>query len=160
MVYYKNLNPASVQTLLNRYGIEANCLSTDAEIPHSFWGAPEAGRKQNVLYIRGDTPAHSILHEACHYICMPASQRNETQMDAMGSTKEENATCYLQILLSDHIENFGRKQLMQDMDDWGYSFRLGSATAWFNQDADDVYKWLIEHQIINNEGEIIWNLRV
>lgn len=159
MVYYKNLDPDAIQTLLDHYGIKVNCVDAEADIPHSFWGASEAGRKQNELYIRGDTPIHSILHEACHYVCMPAIQRIETQMDAKGSVIEENATCYLQILLSDHIENFDRNQLMQDMDEWGYSFRLGSANAWFSQDADEVYKWLIEHQIINIEGGITWNLR-
>ena len=90
---------------------------------------------------------------------MPATQRTDPQVDARGSAREENATCYLQILLSDHIENYDRNQLMQDMDDWGYSFRLGSANAWFYQDADEVCQWLIKHQIINKGGEVTWNLR-
>ncbi len=157
-MYYKNLDSGSVKTVLGHYGIEINCVAADEEIPHSFWGAPEAGRKQNHLYIRGDTPIHSILHEACHYICMPATQRLQTQVDAKGSTMEENATCFLQILLSDYLENYDRSQLMQDMDDWGYSFRLGSANAWFSQDADEVCQWLKKRQIINLENEITWQL--
>jgi hypothetical protein len=160
MVYYKNLDSGSVKTLLSHYGIEVNCIDVDVEIPHSFWGAPEAGRKKEQLYIRGDTPIHSILHEACHYICMPAAQRKQMLVDAKGSAMEENATCYLQILLSDHIENYDRRQLMQDMDDWGYSFRLGSANAWFNKDADEVCQWLREHQIINMNDEITWKLKL
>ena len=30
-----------------------------------------------------------------------------------------------------------RARMWRDMDDWGYSFRLGSAQQWFEQDADD-----------------------
>jgi len=160
MVYYENLNSDSIKELLSHYGIQINCSKFEAEIPHSFWGAPEAGRKINRLYIRGDTPIHSILHEACHYICMPATQRKQKNVDANGSAMEENATCYLQILLSDYIENYDRNQLMQDMDDWGYSFRLGSAHAWFNQDAEEVSLWLQKHQIINTKRKITWQLRI
>ena len=31
---------------------------------------------------------------------------------------------------------------MRDMDDWGYSFRLGSTEAWFEADAEDARAWL------------------
>jgi hypothetical protein len=31
---------------------------------------------------------------------------------------------------------------MADMDAWGYSFRLGSAARWFQEDADDARQWL------------------
>jgi len=31
---------------------------------------------------------------------------------------------------------------MSDMDAWGYTFRLGSALAWFEHDADDARAWL------------------
>jgi hypothetical protein len=31
---------------------------------------------------------------------------------------------------------------MADMDTWGYTFRLGSASAWFEHDADDARAWL------------------
>jgi len=159
MVYYKNLNPDSVQTLLNHYGIQLCLINPDEDIPHSFWGAPEAGRMNDCLYIRGDTPIHSILHEACHYICMPTAQRALTLVDAKGSTREENATCFLQIVISDHLEGYGREILMQDMDDWGYSFRLGSAKAWFSQDAEDAQQWLMQENIINSDAHPTWNLR-
>lgn len=160
MVYYENLKPDSINELLNRYGIQINYSKPGVEIPNSFWGSPEAGRKRNQLYIRGDTPIHSILHEACHYICMPADQRVDSHSDAKGSVKEENASCYLQILLSDHINDFDRNQLMQDMDAWGYSFRLGSAHAWFTQDAEEVCRWLQKHKIINTQCDITWRLRI
>lgn len=160
MVYYENLNSDSIKDLLSHCGIQINCSKPGVKIPHSFWGTPEAGRKNNRLYIRGDTPIHSILHEACHYVCMPTTQRTLEQIDAKGTAIEENATCYLQILLADHIQGYSRSQLMQDMDDWGYSFRLGSANAWFNQDADEVCQWLKKHQVINTNGEITWKRKL
>ena len=139
--------------------MQVSCINTDADIPHSFWGAPEAGRVKDRLYIRGDTPIHSILHEACHYVCMPTEQRALTLVDAKGSTMEENATCFLQILIADYIEEYSRSKLMQDMDDWGYSFRLGSAKAWFTEDAQDAQQWLMGESIINNDCQPTWNLR-
>ncbi len=159
MVYYENLNSNSVKELLSHYGIEIICSESGAEIPHSFWGTPEAGRKKNRLYISEDTPIHSILHETCHYVCMPAKQRTHELVDAKGSAMEENATCYLQILLAGHINGYSRSQLMEDMDVWGYSFRLGSAHAWFTHDAEDVCKWLQKHRIIKANYEITWTLR-
>lgn len=159
MVHYENLNPDSIKELLSQYGMQINCSESGADIPHSFWGTPEAGRKKNRLYIRGDTPIHSILHESCHYVCMPAAQRALEQINAKGTAMEENATCYLQILLADHIPGYSRTQLMEDMDAWGYSFRLGSAHSWFTQDAEDVSEWLQKHQIISKNNEITWTLR-
>ena len=99
MVHYRNLNSDSVKTLLGNYEIQVNCVKPDTEIPHSFWGSPEAGRLHEQLYIREDTPIHSILHEACHYVCMSSEQRIHTQIDAKGSAMEENATCYLTDLI-------------------------------------------------------------
>lgn len=159
MVYYENLNPDSIKELLSHYGMQINCSKPGVDIPHSFWGTPEAGRKKNRLYIRGDTPIHSILHESCHYVCMPSMQHALEQIDAKGTAMEENATCYLQILLADHIHGYSRSQLMEDMDAWGYNFRLGSAHAWFTQDAEDVCEWLQKHQIISANNEITWTIR-
>ncbi len=159
MVHYENLNSDSIKELLSHYGIQINCSAPGVAIPHSFWGTPEAGRKKNRLYIRADTPIHSILHESCHYICMPEEQRSLPHVDAKGSAMEENATCYLQILLADHIDGYSSSQLMKDMDAWGYSFRLGSSYAWFTQDAEEVLQWLINQQIINSQSIPTWKLR-
>ncbi|MFK7816529.1 MAG: hypothetical protein AB8B92_09340 [Gammaproteobacteria bacterium] len=159
MVYYENLDPESVKNLLNHYGIKVNHFDNHTDIPHSFWGNPEAGRLRDQLFIRGDTPIHSVLHEACHYICMPAEQRSAMLVDAKGTAEEENATCYLQILLAGHIVGYSRTQILKDMDDWGYSFRLGSAFAWFTQDAQDTQTWLINKQIINQQQMPTWKLR-
>ena len=160
MVYYKDLNSESINAVLKRYGLNINCLNFDREIPHSFWGAPEAGRLKNTLYVRGDTPIHSILHESAHYVCMSQNQRECNEVDAQGTYAEENATCYLQIMLADYIEGYCRQQAFKDMDAWGYSFRLGSAFCWFTDDAEEVKYWLIQHDIISSQRVITWNLRI
>ncbi len=41
---------------------------------------------------------------------------------------------------------------MQDMDSWGYTFRLGSARAWFEQDAEDARAWLEERNLLPEAG--------
>ena len=46
----------------------------------------------------------------------------------------------------------GRERLFVDMDAWGYSFRLGSARTWFEQDAEDAREWLRERGIIDASG--------
>ena len=45
--------------------------------------------------------------------------------------------CYLQVLLAGELPGVGRARLIDDMDAWGYSFRLGSTRAWFEADADE-----------------------
>jgi hypothetical protein len=62
--------------------------------------------------------------------------------DASDSQEEEDATCYLQVLLADALPGVGRDRLMADMDAWGYSFRLGSTRAWFEGDAEDARAFL------------------
>ena len=48
---------------------------------------------------------------------------------------------------------------MQDMDSWGYTFRLGSAKSWFKQDAEDAKNWLINHKIIDLQQQPTWHYR-
>jgi hypothetical protein len=103
------------------------------------------------LLVRDDTPLHSALHEACHYICMDSSRRAALHTDAGGDDLEENAVCYLQILLADLLPEVGRGRLFEDMDAWGYSFRLGSARAWFEHDAEDARQWLLQQGLIDTE---------
>jgi hypothetical protein len=45
------------------------------------------------------------------------------------------------------------------MDAWGYSFRLGSTRAWFENDADDAQEFLLNHNLINSLGEPTFHLR-
>jgi hypothetical protein len=134
-------------------------IADDTVIPGSYWGDEEAGLIANELLVRSDTPLHSILHETCHYVCLDEARRCGINTDAGGDYDEENAVCYLQILLSDHIESFGRQRTLMDMDAWGYTFRLGSARAWFKKDAEDALAWLWQHKLINQKQQPTWKLR-
>lgn len=145
--------------LLQRYGIRLVRVPASAPIPGSFWGAPEAGLTRDGLHARPDTPVHSVLHEACHYICMSPERRRELDTDAGGTAIEENAVCYLQVLLADFVPGMGRMRMFADMDDWGYSFRLGSAKAWFDSDAGDARNWLIAHGLIDSREKPTWRCR-
>jgi len=71
--------------------------------------------------------------------------------DATDSIEEEDATCYLQIVLADALPGVGRARMQADMDAWGYSFRLGSARAWFEQDASEARQLLIARGLIAAE---------
>jgi len=144
-----------IKNLLQKYRLELMLVETDIGIPGSFWGEPEAGLIENKLYARMDTPIHSVLHEACHYICMSPDRRIDLDTNAGGHYDEENAVCYLQILLADAIPGLGRSRMLQDMDAWGYSFRLGSARTWFEQDADDARRWLQEYGIISADEDVL-----
>ena len=153
------LPPASLARLLAPFGLEVREQPEDAPIPGSYWGAPEAGIRGTTLFIRPDTPVHSALHEACHLICADPARRREMDTDAGGSTEEEDAVCYLQIVLAGHLPAIGAARLMADMDAWGYSFRLGSTRAWFERDADDARAWLVAHGLLTEEGAPTWRSR-
>lgn len=145
--------------LLSRYGLNFVCVAPHEEIPGSYWGECEAGLIGEAVHWRADTPVHSILHEACHVICMDGERRRALDRDAGGDFDEENAVCYLQILLSDELAGVGRLSMWHDMDAWGYTFRLGSAQAWFEQDAEDARRWLIDHGLTDEAGRITWRMR-
>lgn len=145
--------------LLARFGMTIRRQPDEGPVPGSWWGGSEAGLLGNTLMLRGDTPLHSILHEACHYICMDDDRRDGLDTNAGGDYEEENAVCYLQILLADEIPGFGRDRMMQDMDAWGYTFRLGSARRWFEEDADDAADWLMAHGLITAEGGASFRIR-
>jgi hypothetical protein len=150
---------AALTVLLHRFALQVQLLAVDAHIPGSFWGEREAGLRGNFLYVRGDTPLHSALHEACHFICMDAPRRLQLDRDAKSDDAEENAVCYLQILLADELPNCNRARMQQDMDAWGYTFRLGSAQAWFESDAADARAWLQREDIIDQHTQLTWRVR-
>jgi hypothetical protein len=154
-----SVDRVDVALLLNRYGLDLSLIAPNEVIPGSYWGESEAGLRTNRLYARLDTPIHSILHEASHYICMTPERRVGLDRDAGGDDPEENAVCYLQILLSDQIPGVGRKRLCDDMDAWGYSFRLGSARAWFEGDAEDARIWLVGFGVLDTENRLTGALR-
>jgi hypothetical protein len=147
------LHGDALQTLLARYGLTLVRVPDGAAIPGSFWGDDEAGIIGNSVYARGDTPVHSVLHEAGHLIVLPPERRAEVHTDATDSIEEEDAVCYLQIVLAGTLPDVGRKRLMADMDAWGYSFRLGSAKAWFEHDAENARAWLVAHGLLTQAGE-------
>ncbi|MFA0924212.1 hypothetical protein [Xanthomonas fragariae] len=134
--------------LLAHYGLHLHRVDDGAPIPGSFWGEPEAGIIGCDVYVRDDTPVHSMLHEAGHLIVLPADKRAAVHTDATDSVDEEDATCYLQILLAEELPGVGSARLMADMDSWGYTYRLGSTRAWFEQDAENARSWLNERGLM------------
>jgi hypothetical protein len=149
----------SVRALVASFGATLEQLSPGQQLPGSFWGQSEAGLRGNVLYVRADTPLHSLLHELAHYVCMTEARRADLDRDAGGDDAEECAVCYLQILLADRIEGFGRALMLRDMDAWGYTFRLGSARAWFERDAADASRWLREQGVVMDTDPETFGLR-
>lgn len=145
--------------LLKRYGLALRRVPEDAAIPGSYWGESEAGLRGCELYARADTPVHSVLHEASHFICMSPARRAGLERDAGGTDLEEAAVCYLQILLADELAAVGRARLMRDMDAWGYSFRLGRTHSWFAQDAADARAWLAQQRITDTGARLTGALR-
>ena len=138
----RDLQFEAASAFLNARGLCLQLLPEGTDIPGSYWGAPEAGLIGNKLFARLDTPVHSILHTVCHWICMDGERRMNVHTDAGGDDIEEVAVCYLQCLMSDDLPGYSRESAFLDMDSWGYSFRLGSARAWFENDAEDALEWL------------------
>jgi len=128
------------------HGLTVRWIAAGESIPGSHWGEEEAGLIGNDLFVRLDTPVHSALHEGGHWLVMPDARRVQLHTNAGGTLAEENAVCYLQVLMAEHLPGFSRKQLFLDMDTWGYSFRLGSSERWFHEDADDALVWLKERK--------------
>jgi len=159
MMQLETADRAAVTRLLAGYGLTPQLLAHGAVIPGSYWGESEAGLRGNTLFARLDTPLHSLLHEAAHYVCMSAQRRAQLDRDAGGDDAEEGAVCYLQVLLADALPGVARERLFADMDEWGYSFRLGGAAAWFAQDALDERVWLQQHGIIDAAGALTGRVR-
>ncbi|WP_293373906.1 hypothetical protein [Nevskia sp.] len=149
----EQLPDGALRTLLEARGLGIEWLPRGAAIPGSYWGEPEAGLVGNRLYLRPDTPVHSALHEACHWLCMDDARKSGLHTDAGGTDTEENAVCYLQCLLADQLAGYSRERAFADMDAWGYSFILGSAAAWFVDDSEDAQAWLARHALLERSGQ-------
>lgn len=145
--------------LLSRFGLRLVETPPGEEIPGSYWGESEAGLVGDEIHGRADTPLHSVLHEASHYVCMTASRRASLLRDAGGDDAEESAVCYLQILLADHLPGIGSARICLDMDRWGYSFPRGSTLAWLETDSEDARAWLLAHGLIDENGVPMWKVR-
>lgn len=159
MLLVSDVPCATLNALLYRYGFELVLQEDGSAIRGSYWGDSEAGIVGRTVYVRADTPIHSLLHETCHLICMTEDRRSGLNRDAGGDDLEESAVCYLQIVLADRIEAVGRDRLMLDMDAWGYSFRLGNSRDWFESDAEDAKRFLVNHGILNASGDVSYCLR-
>lgn len=159
MLNVEDCDGNALAALLKRFGLGLNRVGSGEPIPGSYWGDREAGLSGLLVSARPDTPVHSMLHEACHAICMDPERRDGLDTDAGGDYDEENAVCYLQIVLADEIRGMGRDRMMADMDAWGYTFRLGSAKAWFENDAEDARRWLVEHGLLTAQGRPTFRLR-
>ena len=151
---------APLRTLFARLGLTLVRTDDGKPIPGSFWGDEEAGLIGDTIYVRGDTPVHSAMHEAGHYVCMDQTRRAGLHTNAGGTYDEENAVCYWQILASAQLDGMDRERMCADMDRWGYTFRLGSAAAWFAEDAEDAHAWLAAAGLIDNDsGELVIGVR-
>jgi hypothetical protein len=159
MLRVSDVPEAAITELLHRSDIELIKQPAGAPISGSFWGDSEAGIIGYTVYVRADTPIHSLLHETCHVICMTEDRRAGLDRDAGGDDLEESAVCYLQVVLADFIDGVGRDRLMLDMDAWEYSFRLGNTRDWFQRDAEDATEFLTNHGLLNADGVPTFRLR-
>jgi hypothetical protein len=144
-----------VAALLERYGLRLERVADGAPIPGSYWGEPEAGLVGNTVHARDDTPVHSLLHEAAHLIVLPVERRAVVHTDASDSIDEENAVCVLQSLLGAAVAGVGGARVLADMDAWGYTFRLGSARAYVEHDADAAWAWLAERGLVDDRRTLV-----
>ena len=135
--------------LLARYGLQLARVADGEAIPGSYWGDCEAGLIGTTVHARADTPVHSLLHEAAHLIVLPPERRAAVHTDATDSIEEEDAVCVLQALLGDALPGVGRDRILADMDAWGYTFRLGTAKAYVEQDADTAWQWLATRGLVD-----------
>jgi len=138
-----------VAALLARYGLQLQQVTAGEPIPGSYWGECEAGIIGTCVYARHDTPVHSLLHEAAHLIVLPPDRRAQVHTDATDSVDEEDAVCVLQALLGDELPGVGHARVLADMDEWGYTFRLGSAGAYFERDAETAWQWLATRGLVD-----------
>ncbi|MCH9674793.1 MAG: hypothetical protein K0U93_25360 [Gammaproteobacteria bacterium] len=139
------------------YGLNIALVPDGAPIPGSHWGEPEAGLVGHTLHARNDTPVHSVLHEGAHFVCMDDNRRAALHTDAGGDALEECAVCYLSILWAGELTGFGQARMFEDMDRWGYSFRLSSASAWFESDAGDALEWLRRMRVVGDDDTVSRN---
>ena len=154
VLFLRDIGFADAATLLARFGLQLHRVEDGAPIPGSYWGEPEAGLVGTNVHARDDTPVHSLLHEACHLIVLPDDRRQSVHTDATDSVEEEDAVCLLQALLGDALPGVGRDRVLADMDAWGYTFRLGSAVAYVEHDAEDAWAWLQAHGLIDAQRSL------
>lgn len=149
-----DIDSSELQAWFESHGLKWVWHPPGADIPGTYWGEPEAGLIGDNLHIRGDTPVQSACHEGCHWVCLTPHRRTALHTDVGGSALEECATCYLQVILATKMQAIGKARMLHDMDCWGYSFRLGSASAWFEEDARDARDWLFSRGLITRDNDL------
>lgn len=155
MLTLSDIDFDAVAALLARYGLSLVRVADGEPIPGSYWGECEAGLIGSDVYARADTPVHSLLHEAAHLIVLPPQRRAAVHTDATDSVEEEDAVCVLQSLLGEALPGVGRERVLADMDAWGYTFRLGSARAYVEHDADAAWQWLHERGLADAAQRVL-----
>ena len=155
MLVLDDIAIADVAALLARYGLQLQLVDGDAPIPGSYWGEPEAGLIGHTVFARADTPVHSLLHEAAHLIVLEPARRGGVHTDATDSIEEEDAVCVLQSLLGEALPGVGSGRVLADMDAWGYTFRLGSARAYVEQDAEHAWQWLRQRDLVSADRRLL-----
>ena len=145
----------SAAALLARFGLALVRVADGDPIPGSYWGDAEAGIVGATVFARADTPVHSLLHEAGHLIVLPPGRRAAVHTDATDSVDEEDAVCVLQALLGDALPGVGRARVLADMDAWGYTFRLGSAAAYVERDAEAAWAWLRARGLVDDRRALL-----
>lgn len=151
MLVLADIEVSDAANLLADLGLRLEVIGAGRSIPGSYWGEPEAGIIGTTVFARRDTPVHSILHEASHLIVLPPDRRAAVHTNATDSIAEEDACCYMQIALADRLRGVTRERIQSDMDDWGYTFRLGSAGVWFEHDAAKTRDWLVARGLLSPE---------
>lgn len=154
MLTLADIDEGDAAALLAAYGLTLARVPDNAPIPGSYWGVPEAGIIGTSVHARGDTPVHSLLHEAAHLIVLPPERRAAVHTDATDSVEEEDAVLVLQVLLGDALPGVGGERVLADMDAWGYTFRLGSAAAYVSQDADSAWAWLQARGLVDADRRL------
>lgn len=155
MLTLADIDVSAATALLGRYDIALARVADGAAIPGSYWGEPEAGIIGGKVHARGDTPVHSLLHEAAHLIVLPPERRAAVHTDATDSVEEEDAVLVLQVLLGDALPGVGAERVLADMDAWGYTFRLGSAAAYVRGDADAAWAWLQARGLVDADRRLV-----
>jgi hypothetical protein len=155
MLTLGDIDETAVATLLGSHGIALARVPDGAPIPGSYWGEPEAGIIATTVHARGDTPVHSLLHEAAHLIVLPPERRSLVHTDATDSVEEEDAVLVLQVLLAAALPGVGAARVLADMDAWGYTFRLGSAAAYVRDDADAAWDWLQARGLVDADRRLV-----
>ena len=155
MLTLSHIDEATVAALLAAYGLTLARVADGAAIPGSYWGEPEAGIIGDTVHARGDTPVHSLLHEAAHLMVLPPERRAAVHTDATDSVEEEDAVLVLQVLLGDALPGVGGERVLADMDAWGYTFRLGSAAAYVRGDADAAWAWLQARGLVDADRRLV-----